>query len=187
MQCLCDYSDLGIWKTNEWPPFTKASKQFFHVCSRRDVFEGSWGLLGGQASVPFFSPYLFPSLFLIRIHPFPPLAVTKHNPTPTYPRKHSMVVEGGWLDGGGVAPCHSTGQSYIQPALNTNSTHLRWPMTYSNVNVVMLFGGFRHAGKFSCLSGWSSDSYAVASKMTQELKALDTKPGRTVQSPGIDV
>lgn len=81
------------------------------------------------------------------------LAITKHNPTPTYPCKHSVVVEGGWLDGGSVAPCHSTGQSYIQPTLNPNSTHLRWPMTYSNVNIVVLFGGFRHTSEFSYFPG----------------------------------
>lgn len=154
---------------------------------RRDVFEGAWCLLREQASVSICSFLFscFSSEFILS-----PLAVTKHNPTPTYPCKHSVIVEGGsvvvgWRECGSLS-VHRSVLTYNRLS-NTNSTHLRWPMSYSNVNIVVFFGGFRHTGEFSRLSGWSLNSYTVTSKMAQELKALDTKPGRAVQSPGTDV
>lgn len=125
---------------------------------RREVFEGneasSEGRLLCYSSVCICSLLFscFSSEFILS-----PSAITKHNLTPTYPCKHSVVVEGGsvvvgWRECGSLL-VHRSVLTYNRLS-NTNSTHLRWPMSYSNVNIVVSFGGFRHVGgEFSCLSG----------------------------------
>lgn len=121
--------------------------------------------------------------FLIRIHPF---SFSNHQTqSNSYISMQTLSICRGWLVGWrecGFPVTTPASLTYNQLS-NRNLTHLRWPRSCSNVNTVVFFGGFRHAGEFSCSSGWSSNSYKVASKMAQELKALNPNPGRASSVP----
>lgn len=124
-----------------------------HFVQRYGVINSSLGLCGGQASLLFFIPFFPHLLFLIRIYPF---SFSNQPDTIHLLHIHTNIqclqragswMEGVWLP---INPLVSLTYDWFS---NPNSTNLRQPKSYRNVNAAILFGCFKHASEFSLFSG----------------------------------